>query len=203
MVKESPEVRQVASQTGRNDDGTDPYGPNRNELFVALTPYDTWARGVRKSDLIETLNTRLRSSVPGASFSFTQPIIDNVTEAVTGSPADLAVIIIGSDLKVLRQIAQESLKLLEKVPGAADSAIEQEADQAQLRIQVNRQEVARYGINVKDVEDVIELAIGGRSVSTMFEGERRFDITVRYTPESRIDPSAISNILIPTREGGR
>src|SRR5258706_12090852 len=109
MVKESPEVRQVASQTGRNDDGTDPYGPNRNELFVALTPYDTWARGVRKSDLIETLNTRLRSSVPGAFFSFTQPIIDNVTEAVTGSPADLAVIVTGSDLRELRRLGGETL----------------------------------------------------------------------------------------------
>ncbi len=203
ILRQSPEVKLVASQTGRNDSGTDPYGPNRNEVFVALNPYDTWQGGKTKAQLVEEFSKKLRNQVPGASLSFTQPIIDNVTEAVTGSAADLAVIIGGGDLQVLRAKAAETLEIIKKVPGAADSAIEQEEDQAQLRIQVNRQEVARYGINVKDVEDVIELAIGGRAVSTMFEGERRFDITVRYTPESRIDPSAISKILIPTHDGGR
>jgi cobalt-zinc-cadmium resistance protein CzcA len=203
ILRQWPEVKLVSSQTGRNDSGTDPYGPNRNEVFVALQPYDTWKSGKTKSQLVEEFSTKLRAEVPGASFSFTQPIIDNVTEAVTGSSADLAVIIGGTDLPLLRAKAAAALEVIRQVPGAADSAIEQEPDQAQLRIQVNRQEVARYGINVKDVEDVIELAIGGRSVSTMFEGERRFDITVRYTPESRIDPSAIGNILIRTHEGGR
>ncbi len=203
ILLQSPEVKLVASQTGRNDSGTDPYGPNRNEVFVALKPYDTWEGGKTKAQLVEEFAKKLRDQVPGASLSFTQPIIDNVTEAVTGSAADLAVIIGGTDLQLLRAKAAETLEIIKRVPGAADSAIEQEEDQAQLRIRVNRQEVARYGINVKDVEDVIELAIGGRAVSTMFEGERRFDITVRYTPESRIDPSAIGNILIPTHESGR
>ena len=203
LVKQSPEVKTVTSQTGRNDDGTDPYGPNRNEFFVALTPYDTWAHGKRKSDLIEELNERLKSAVPGAFFSFTQPIIDNVTEAVTGSPADLAVIITGPDLKQLRQLGNQTLDVLRQVPGAADTGIEQEEDQAQLRIRIDRQAVARYGINVRDVEDVIEMAIGGRTVSTFFEGEKRFDITVRYVPEARTDPSAIGTILVATRDGGR
>ncbi len=203
ILRQSPEVKLVASQSGRNDSGTDPYGPNRNEVFVALNPYDMWQGGKSKAQLVEEFSNKLRNQVPGASFSFTQPIIDNVTEAVTGSAADLAVIIGGGDLQLLRSKAAQTLEIIKRVPGAADSAIEQEEDQAQLRIQVNRQEVARYGLNVKDVEDVIELAIGGRAVSTMFEGERRFDITVRYTPESRIDPSAISRILIPTHDGGR
>jgi cobalt-zinc-cadmium resistance protein CzcA len=172
-------------------------------LFVALNPYDTWKDGKVKADLVEEFSRTLRASIPGAFFSFTQPIIDNVTEAVTGSPADLAVIISGSDLKELRRLANQTLEVLQDVPGVEDFAIEQEDDQAQLRIHINRQEVARYGINVRDVEDVIELAIGGRAVSTLFEGERRFDITVRYAPEARVDPSAIGNILIPTREGGR
>ena len=203
LVRQSPEVKMASSQSGRNDSGTDPYGPNRNEIFVPLNPYEGWKPGMNKAALVEQLATKLRDEIPGASFSFTQPIIDNVTEAVTGSPADLAVIIAGPDLKVLRQIAQDSLKLLERVPGAADAAIEQEADQAQLRIQIDRQEVARYGINVRDVQDVIELAIGGRAVTTLFEGERRFEITVRFPPEARADSNAIGNILIPTREGGR
>jgi cobalt-zinc-cadmium resistance protein CzcA len=203
LVKESPEVREVASQTGRNDDGTDPYGPNRNELFVALKPYDQWSRGKVKAELVDELSRRLRTAIPGGFFSFTQPIIDNVTEAVTGSPADLAVIITGSDLPTLRRLGTQTLEVLRQVPGAADTGIEQEEDQAQLRIRLDRQSLARYGINVRDVQDVIELAIGGRSVSTFFEGERRFDITVRYVPEARTDPSAIGGILVTTRDGGR
>jgi cobalt-zinc-cadmium resistance protein CzcA len=203
LVKESPEVRQVASQTGRNDDGTDPYGPNRNELFVALTPYDTWPRGKLKANLVDELSKRLKGAIPGGFFSFTQPIIDNVTEAVTGSPADLAVILTGPDLPVLRQLGAQTLDVLKDVPGAADTGIEQEEDQAQLRLALDRQALARYGINVRDVQDVIELAIGGHTVSTFFEGERRFDITVRYTPAARTDPSAIGTILVTTRAGAR
>ncbi|MBS1871565.1 MAG: efflux RND transporter permease subunit [Acidobacteria bacterium] len=203
IVRQSPEVKLASSQTGRNDSGTDPYGPNRNEIFVPLTPYDTWAHGKTKGDLVEELSKRLHEQIPGAAFSFTQPIIDNVTEAVTGSAADLAVILSGPDLARLRMMAGHILDVVKTVPGAADSAIEQESDQAQLRLAINRQTVARYGINVRDVEDVIEMAIGGRTVSTMFEGERRFDITVRYVPEARTDINAIGNILVPTREGGR
>ena len=203
LVKQSPEVREVASQTGRNDDGTDPYGPNRNELFVALTPYDTWPNGKVKATLVEELSQRLKGAIPGGFFSFTQPIIDNVTEAVTGSPADLAVIITGPDLAVLRQFGIQTLAVLRDVPGAADTGIEQEEDQAQLRLALDRQSLARYGINVRDVQDVIELAIGGRTVSTFFEGERRFDITVRYTPAARTDPAAIGGIVVTTRDGAR
>jgi cobalt-zinc-cadmium resistance protein CzcA len=195
-------VQLVSSQTGRNDSGTDPYGPNRNELFVALKPYDTWPSGRTKSELVEAFAKKLQAEIPGTFFSFTQPIIDNVTEAVTGSPADLAVILSGPDLNVLRSLAAQGLEVVRQVPGAADTAVEQEADQAQLRLAVNRSEVARYGINVKDVQDVIEMAIGGRAVSTMFEGERRFDVTVRYTPEARSDMHSIGNILIPTHDGG-
>jgi len=202
LVKQSPQVKLITSQTGRNDDGTDPYGPNRNEFFVSLTPYDTW-HGKTKAQLVEELSARLRSQIPGGFFSFTQPIIDNVTEAVTGSPADLAVIITGPDLVQLRRLGGETLAVLKDVPGAADTGIEQEEDQAQLRIQIDRQAVARYGINVRDVQDVIEMAIGGRTASTFFDGERRFDITVRYVPEARIDPVAIGAILITTHDGGR
>jgi heavy metal efflux system protein len=203
ILEKFPEVQLVSSQSGRNDAGTDPYGPNRNEFFVALKDYDTWPSGERKSDLVDKVSAKLRAEIPGANFSLTQPIIDNVTEAVTGSPADLAVIIGGPDLARLRQLALQSLDVLKTVPGAADTFLEQEADQAQLQIRVDRQAVARYGINVRDVQDVIELAIGGRPISTVFEGEKRFDITVRFQESARADSSAIGNILIPTHEGGR
>lgn len=198
-----PEVKMVSSQSGRNDSGTDPYGANRNEVFVALRPYDSWTTGRNKASLIDAMSQRLRTEIPGASFSFTQPIIDNVTEAVTGSAADLAVIFTGTDLSELRRLARDTLEVIRKVPGAADSAIEQEADQPQLRIQIDREAAARYGINVRDIQDMIEMAIGGRAVSTVFEGERVFDVTVRFIPEARKDAHVIGEILVPTRDGGR
>jgi len=203
LLRAFPEVKLVSSQSGRNDDGTDPYGPNRNEIFVALNAYDTWPAGVDKAALVEQFSKKLHDNIPGAAFSFTQPIIDNVTEAVTGSAADLAVIISGPDLATLRQNAARTLDVIRTVPGAADTAIEQESDQAQLRISIRRDQVARFGINVRDVEDVIEMAIGGRVVSTMFEGERRFDITVRYPAVARTDVNGIGNIMVQTHEGGR
>jgi len=203
IVSQYPEVQMVSSQTGRNDSGTDPYGPNRNEFFVALKPYDVWPAGMNKAGLISQLSRKLNEQIPGTAFSFTQPIIDNVTEAVTGSAADLAVILRGPDLGVLREQARRALAIIRQVPGAADTAIEQEDDQAQLRIRIDRQAVARFGINVRDVQDMIEMAIGGRAAGTMFEGERRFDITVRYIPEARASVPSISNLLVPTHEGGR
>ncbi len=203
IISQYPEVQLVSSQSGRNDAGTDPYGPNRNEFFLALKPYDTWPDGMDKQKFIEVLSKKLNEQIPGAAFSFTQPIVDNVTESVTGSAADLAVIIRGPDLATLRQSARKTLAVIKQVPGAADTAIEQEEDQSQLRLRIDRQTVARYGINVRDVQDVIEMAIGGRAAGTMFEGERRFDITVRYIPEARTNIAAIGNVLIPTREGGR
>ncbi|MCX7603169.1 MAG: CusA/CzcA family heavy metal efflux RND transporter [Bryobacteraceae bacterium] len=203
VIAARPEVAQVSSQTGRNDAGTDPYGPNRNEFLVALRPYDTWPRGMTKAKLVEELSRELESRIPGAYFSFTQPIIDNVTEAVTGSAADLAVILRGPDLGTLRALAARTLAVVRQVPGAADTGIEQEPEQPQVRIAISRQAVARYGINVQDVQDVIEMAIGGRAVGTVFEGERRFDITVRYVPEARTNLNAIGSILVPTRDGAR
>ncbi len=203
ILEQFPEVALVSSQSGRNDAGTDPYGPNRNEFFVALKPYDTWPPGMRKAMLVDQISARLRAEIPGANFSLTQPIIDNVTEAVTGSPADLAVIISGGDLKRLRGLADQTLTVLRQIPGAADTFLEQESDQSQLRILVDRQAVARYGINVRDVQDVVEMAIGGKPVSTVFEGEKRFDVTVRFQEQARADAGAIAAILVPTHEGGR
>jgi heavy metal efflux system protein len=203
LLREFPEVRLVSSQTGRNDSGTDPFGPNRNEILITLNPYSTWKPGKTKRDLVEDFSEKLHAQIPGATLNFTQPIIDTVTESVTGSSADLAVILTGTDLEELRRFGQQTLSLVRTVPGAADSAIEQEANQAQLRIQIHREELARYALNVEDIQDMVELAIGGRAVSSIFEGERRFDIAARFTQESRADVTALANILIHAPEGGR
>ena len=198
-----PEVRAVASQSGRNDSGTDPFGPNRIEFLVTLDPYDRWPPGRTKPMLVNDLAKMLADQAPGANFNITQPIIDTVTEAVTGSSADLAILFIGPDLDRLRRLAGEALRIVRAIPGAADSAIEQEAQQPQLTIQLNRAAMARFGVRVRDLQDLIELAIGGRTVSTLFDGDRRFDITVRYIPEARVDAGAIAQILVPTRSGAR
>jgi len=202
-ILRSSEVKLVTSQTGRNDSGTDPFGPNRNELLVDLHPYNTWKAGKTKAVLVDELSHRLADTIPGATFNFTQPIIDSATEIATGSSADLAVIIIGPDLKELRGYATKTLAMLREIRGAVDTSIEQEADQAQLRIRINRYQVARFGINVSDVQDVIDLALGGSPVTGVFEGDRRFDVVARFIPEARANPEAIGNLLIPTRDGGR
>jgi len=203
LVRESPEVKAVASQTGRNDSGTDPFGANRNEFLVDLHSYDAWRPGRTKAGLVDELSHRLTGAIPGATFNFTQPIIDTATEIVTGSSADLAVIISGPDLKGLRSLAQQTRALLGEIKGAADTSIEQESDQAQLRITIDRNQVARYGLNVADVQDVIDLALGGAPIGGVFEGERRFDVVARFVPEARGSPAAIAEILIPTRDGAR
>jgi heavy metal efflux system protein len=203
LIRQSPEVTMAMSQTGRNESGTDPFGPNRNEFLVNLEPYDTWPRGKTKADLVDELSRRLQAAIPGASFNFTQPIIDTSTEIATGSSADLAVIVTGPDLKQLRTLAIQALAVLRPIRGAADTSIEQEADQAQLRIEVNRYRVARYGINVSDVQDVIDLALGGSPITAVFEGERRFDVVARFAREARADAASIGGILIPTRDSGR
>ena len=203
LIRQSPEVTMVTSQTGRNESGTDPFGPNRSEFLLDLKSYETWPRGQTKANLVDELSHRLQSGIPGASFNFTQPIIDTSTEIATGSSADLAVIVSGPDLRQLRALATQALAVLRPIRGAADTSIEQEADQAQLRIAVNRYQVARYGINVSDVQDVIDLALGGSPITAVFEGDRRFDVVARFAPEARADASSIGRILIPIRESGR
>src|SRR5215831_9904133 len=201
LIRKHPEVSLVSSQSGRNDAGTDPFGPNRNELLVVLKPYSTWPRGRTKPDLVSDLRRELNRDIPGIILNFTQPIIDNVTESVTGSSADLAVILGGPDLEELRRMAKGTLQMIQRVPGSADASIEQEGDQSDLRIQINRADIARYGLNVDAIATIIESALGGAAVGTIFEGERRFDLAVRYTPEARSDAKRIGQILVGTAQG--
>lgn len=203
LILKHPEVLLVGSQTGRNDSGTDPFGPNRNELLITLKPYGSWAADRTKVDLINDLRRELNREIPGIQLNFTQPIIDTVTESVTGSSADLAVIVRGSDLVELRKLAEQTLDVIRKVPGAADSSIEQESDQPGLRIQIDRARISRYGLNVDDLARVIESALGGAAIGTVFENDRRFDIAVRYAPEYRNDVNRLGQILIRTPDGGQ
>ncbi len=201
LIRQSEEVLFVTSQTGRQESNTEPFGPNRNEFLIVPHPYSTWPPGRTKAQLVSELSTRLQAAFPTAAFNFSQPIMDMVMESVTGSSADLAVIFSGPNLSELRRLAGTALDLLKTVPGAADTSIEQESEQPQLRLQVRRDDAARYGINVADVQDVVEMAIGGRPISTLFDGERRFGIGVRYVPEARSTLSGIGSIVVQGADG--
>ncbi|MDP4175088.1 MAG: CusA/CzcA family heavy metal efflux RND transporter [Bacteroidota bacterium] len=200
-ISKSPEVKSVISQVGRNEDGTDPYGPNRIETFVGLWPYKQWKAGMTKPVLLKDLKYRLEKRFPGAQFAFSQPILDNVSEAVTGSVADLAVLITGPDLDTLRLIGNSVLNVVKTVKGASEYGIEQEGPQSQLIIRVDREQAARYGINVADIQSIVESALGGKTVSKTFEGEKRFDIVVRYPIEVRSSTDDIGSIILTSPNG--
>jgi cobalt-zinc-cadmium resistance protein CzcA len=203
LISGHPQVNVVLTQLGRNDDGTDPYGPNRLEIFVGLDDYSRWLNTVSKQELLLRIKSELEQAVPSALFSFSQPILDNVTEAVTGSVADLAVLISGEDLDLMRREADSVLAIIRMLPGASESGIEQEGNQAQLSVEIDRTAAARFGVNVSDVQKMIEAAIGGRTVSRFYDGERRFDIVVRYSSEFRSSVDAVKRMTVVTPSGGR
>ncbi|MFN8007411.1 MAG: CusA/CzcA family heavy metal efflux RND transporter [Terriglobia bacterium] len=202
LIKTHPQTLLVSSQSGRNDSGTDPFGPNRNEFLITLKPYSTWPPGSTKQQLVRDLREELNREIPGVFLNFTQPIIDTVTESVTGSSADLAVIIVGPDLGELRRMTDETLAMIRTIPGAADVSIEQEADQPGLRILMDRSRLARYELNVEDLSRIIESALGGAAIGSVFEEDRRFNIAVRYKSEWRSDGTRLGEILVRTPEGG-
>ena len=203
LISGHPQVNVVLTQLGRNDDGTDPYGPNRLEIFVGLEDYSRWTKTVSKQELLLRIKSELEQAVPGALFSFSQPILDNVTEAVTGSVADLAVLISGEDLDLMRREADSVLTIIRTIPGASESGIEQEGNQAQLSVEIDRTAAARFGVNVSDIQKMIEAAVGGRPVSRFYEGERRFDIVVRYSSEFRSSVDAVRRMTVVTPSGAR
>ncbi len=198
------EVTGILTQLGRTDDGTDPFGPNRIEAMIQLKqPYSSWKSKRNKKNLVIDIKNKLESLLPGASFTITQPIIDMVTENAIGSSSDLAIFIQGRNLDTLRRYGEKILSITRKINGASETAIEQENKQTQLVVEVDRKEAARYGVNVSDVNAVLEMAIGGVPVSSLWEEERKFDIILRFNRESRNTPEQIGKIIIPSKNGLR
>jgi cobalt-zinc-cadmium resistance protein CzcA len=196
-----PQVTVVGSELGRPDDGTDPTGFFNCEFYVGLQPYNdkTW-RGSNKEELITSLNKKL-SAFPGIIFNFTQPAEDAVDEALTGLKSSLAVKIYGTDLNVLQEKAVQMKNVLAKVPGFTDLTVVRELGQPSLLIDVDRDKIARYGINVADVEAVISAAVGGQAVTQVIQGEKLFDLVVRMQPQFRSSAHEIGNLLVGTPDG--
>jgi cobalt-zinc-cadmium resistance protein CzcA len=199
-TREFPEVSHVVTQLGRNDDGTDSWTPSHIEAFVGLRPYASWPRGVTKHDLIARLSARY-SRLPGVTVGFSQPMIDGVNDKLSGAHSDMVIKVFGQDLDEMRRIGAALVAVLRATPGAADVAIDQEPPLPQLRVHVDREAAARYGINVAEIAELIEVAIGGRAVAQIFQSERRYDVTVRYVEAARDTPEAIGNLTLTTAGG--
>jgi cobalt-zinc-cadmium resistance protein CzcA len=201
VVARHKQIENIVTQSGRNDDGTDPFPSNRTEVMMVLKDYKTWSQDTTKQELIAELRREMKEELPSTFISFGQPIIDNVMESVTGSAADLAINIQGYDLNRMRGIADTVKMIIKGMKGATDVGMEQEGPQAQLNIQINRREAARYGINVADIQNMVEAAIGGKAVGPIYDRDRRYDIVVRYVPENRNSLDMIRSIQVPSSSG--
>ncbi len=195
-----PEVAHVVSQMGRPDDGTDVTTFNNIEFFVPLKPREVWPRGETKDDLIRRMNARL-SHFPGVVFNFSQNIEDNVEEAMSGVKGENSLKLFGDDIDVLARKAAEIRDVMAQVRGVADLAVFQETGQPDLVVEIDRVACGRYGLAAADVNAAVQAAIGGQAVTQILQGDRRFDVVVRYPSPFRATPDAIRNILLPTPDG--
>jgi len=196
-----PEVTIVADEHGRPDDGTDPTGFFNAEFYVGLKPYGEWRGPYRtKPQLIEAINKKLLA-FPGISFNYTQPAEDAVDEAETGLKSSLDVKVFGGDLTVLQEQGKTIRHVMESVPGITQLTLVQELGQPALTVAIDRQKISRYGINVADVNGLIEAAVGGAPATQVVQGEKLFDLIVRLQPQYRETPDAIGNILVATPAG--
>ncbi len=199
-----PEATDCTSQVGRPDDGTDTTGFFNTEYFVGLKPKEQWRPSFHKNkdELIAAMNKEL-AKIPGVLWNFSQPIEDNMEEAVSGVKGELATKIYGDDLNTLEQKADEIVKVMSGIRGVADLGVFRVVGQPNLNITVDRDQAARYQINVADVQDAIQTAVGGNALTQVLQGEARYDLVMRYLPQYRDDQDAIENIRLLAPSGER
>jgi cobalt-zinc-cadmium resistance protein CzcA len=199
-----PEVPQCTSQTGRPDDGTDTTGFFNTEFFVDLKPKEDWRPGFHqnKEELIAAMNKEL-DKIPGVIWNFSQPISDNMEEAVSGVKGELAVKLYGTDLRTLEGTAQEIINVMRGIQGVQDLGLFRVIGQPNLNFTVDRDKAARYQINVSDVQDAIQTAVGGNALTQVLQGEQRYDLVLRYLPQYRDTKEAIENIRLLAPGGER
>lgn len=202
LAGEFPEVVDVVSKIGRAEAGGDPEPVNNIEATVTLLPIESWTTGRDKEELVDAMRLRM-AEVPGVALNFSQPIATRVDELLSGVRAQLAIKIFGEDLDTLARVAGEIEKVIRETAGAQDVQTEQVLGQPQLLVRVDREAVARLGLNVDDVLSVVRDAIGGSGAGQVFVGQRRVDIFVRYAEQYRATPQDISRALVPTPAGGR
>lgn len=201
VLRRFPEVMQVVTRTGSPEVATDVMGVELSDVFVILKPQQEWTTASTREDLIAKMKPAILDAVPGVGLGFTQPIEMRFNELIAGTRSDLAVKIFGPDLDVLKQKAEAVARVLEKVRGAADVKVEQVAGLPLLRVIVDREQIARYGLTADEVLTLVQATRVGHVVGTVVQGSRRFDLVVRLTDGVSADPAALGNLLIPTAHG--
>ncbi len=202
LVMQVPGVKSAVSGVGRGESPADPQGPNESTPIVSLKPRSEWPSGWTQDDIQDAMRDKLKA-LPGVQIVMAQPISDRVDEMVTGVRSDIAVKVFGDDLEQLRKLASQIGKVAQSLQGAQDLRIERISGQQYLSIEIDRQAIARLGINVADVNDLLETAVGGKVATEIFEGERRFPGVVRLPERFRNNIEAISNILITSKSGAQ
>ncbi|HQD09346.1 MAG TPA: CusA/CzcA family heavy metal efflux RND transporter [Flavihumibacter sp.] len=202
ILSQFPEVEKTLSQIGRTNDGTDPKGFFNVQIQVDLLPKKQWKHGLTEEQLIDDMDQQLRK-LPGIVLNYSQPIRDNVEEAVAGVNAALAVKIFGPDFHVLDSLSKSVAAQLKTVRGIEDLGILKNLGQPEFRIQLDQQKMAMYGISTADANAVIEMAIGGKAATQLYEGERKFDIRIRYKKDFRETQEAIEQLMVPTNDGAK
>jgi cobalt-zinc-cadmium resistance protein CzcA len=200
VILRFPEVRQVVTKIGRPDVATEAMGIYLGDVYVNLHPEDEWESGWTKEELIDHLAAAL-AEMPGLTANFTQPMAMRLDEVVSGVKADVAVKVFGSDPATLERLGEEVRARIEEVPGAADLQVEILSGAAQVQIEIDRARIARYGLNVADVRQLVETAIGGTVATEVLDGPRRFEVLVRYPDEVRDNPANLASLLL-TAPGG-
>ena len=201
-MMEFPQVKVIASQTGRPDDGTDVTGFYNNEFDVILYPQDDWNPRMTKEELIDTMNRKL-SVLPGVDLNFSQPIMDNIEEAVSGVKGSICMKIFGDSLDYMEDQVSKVYDILKTVRGIEDLGVIKNIGQPELDIDLNQQKMALYGVATADANAVIEMAIGGKAASTLYEGIKMFDIRVRFPEQYRTSVDDIGNLMVPTQSGSK
>ncbi|HEY4334606.1 MAG TPA: CusA/CzcA family heavy metal efflux RND transporter [Puia sp.] len=197
-----PQVRRIMSQTGRPDDGTDVAGFYNNEFGVSLFPEEEWNPKITKEELIDTMSRAL-SVIPGADLNFSQPIMDNVEEAVSGVKGSICVKVYGDSLDYMEEQSTKVYNVLKKIEGIDDLGVIRNIGQPELDIDLNQSKMALYGVSTADANAVIEMAIGGKAVTQLYEGIRKFDIRIRFPEQFRMTEDDIGNLLVPTLSGSK
>ncbi|MGA0556574.1 efflux RND transporter permease subunit [Larkinella sp. VNQ87] len=202
VFEQFPEVKGVISQTGRPNDGTDPTGFYNIEFLVSIFPKEDWKSGISKAQLISQMQKKL-AVFPGVDFGFSQPIMDNVAEAVSGVKGSIAVKVYGPDLYTLERKSTEIQKQLATVRGITDLGVIRNIGQPELRIELDERKLALYGVDKANAQTVVEMAIGGKAATQIYEGERKFDLRIRYDEPFRSNEAEIGNLMVPTNNGSQ
>ena len=202
IIMEFPQVKTIASQTGRPDDGTDVTGFYNNEFDIILYPEDEWKPHISKDELVDSMNRRL-SVIPGVDLNFSQPISDNIEEAVSGVKGSICVKVFGDSLDYMESKVQQVYGILKTVRGIEDLGVIRNIGQPELDIDLDQQRMALYGVATADANAVIEMAIGGKAASTLHEDIKLFDIRVRYPEAYRMTVDDIGNLLVPSQNGSK